>query len=317
MSGFLAFEPRRRPAGTAEPPGVPETAAPALGALGGLGAGPWLCAGDDAGPLGPTNVAVEGGGAPAALCTTCSCHAFHRAPGDRCRCSACEPPVLPGQAAALDGWTFCHVPGGGVVLDRRGAPGPTCHQDTGPLGAAPNPPRPPNVSVALAPSLGALADLGASAPDSVGAGAGPAGWQGWPADEHRSALELPDPATAPLGRCRSCRFTAPVDADARCGACITRDGQPRAPEAAKAPNAPGSAREDRRDPANPSHSFKATLAHRLRWSALTVERPSVDERGRAWTSAPTGRWIGERMAQRRRVLLGQEGDADGRRPGVL
>lgn len=30
---------------------------------------------------------------------------------------------------------------------------------------------------------------------------------------------LPDPMTAPVGRCRTCRFTAPLNVDAECGAC--------------------------------------------------------------------------------------------------
>jgi hypothetical protein len=49
----------------------------------------------------------------------------------------------------------------------------------------------------------------------------PPGWQGWPDEPVRKPDEpgLPDPATAPLGRCRSCRFTAPLGGSGSCGAC--------------------------------------------------------------------------------------------------
>jgi hypothetical protein len=36
---------------------------------------------------------------------------------------------------------------------------------------------------------------------------------------------LPDPRTAPLGRCSRCRFTAALTADGLCGACITQRAQ--------------------------------------------------------------------------------------------
>ena len=50
----------------------------------------------------------------------------------------------------------------------------------------------------------------------------PPGWRGWPG-EAAPAPALPCLATAPLGRCRRCRFHAPVAPDGLCGACRWRD----------------------------------------------------------------------------------------------
>ena len=47
----------------------------------------------------------------------------------------------------------------------------------------------------------------------------PPGWQGWP-DEQPAVADLPDLATAPLGKCGGCRFTAPLAADGLCGRCV-------------------------------------------------------------------------------------------------
>jgi hypothetical protein len=49
-------------------------------------------------------------GYPAATCATCGGRRFHQAPGDRWRCSGCAPPVLPDDAAAMVGWSFCALP---------------------------------------------------------------------------------------------------------------------------------------------------------------------------------------------------------------
>lgn len=48
----------------------------------------------------------------------------------------------------------------------------------------------------------------------------PPGWQGWP-DERVTDLasEIPDLAKAPLGKCRACRFTAPLNTTNLCGKC--------------------------------------------------------------------------------------------------
>ena len=49
----------------------------------------------------------------------------------------------------------------------------------------------------------------------------PSGWRGWPG-EAAPAPALPCLAAAPLGRCRHCRFHAPVAPDGVCGACRWR-----------------------------------------------------------------------------------------------
>ena len=46
----------------------------------------------------------------------------------------------------------------------------------------------------------------------------PPGWQGWPDEEPRQPT-LPDLATAPIGKCAGCRFTAPLTAEGLCGRC--------------------------------------------------------------------------------------------------
>jgi hypothetical protein len=47
----------------------------------------------------------------------------------------------------------------------------------------------------------------------------PPGWRGWPDAPEPPALDLPDITTAPLGRCRSCRYRAPLSAAGACGKC--------------------------------------------------------------------------------------------------
>jgi hypothetical protein len=55
-------------------------------------------------------LALDGAGDPAASCA-CGGGEFCRAPGERWRCSTCEPPALPADASSLVGWAFCAVPG--------------------------------------------------------------------------------------------------------------------------------------------------------------------------------------------------------------
>lgn len=50
------------------------------------------------------------GGDPCAPCRACHGLAFHQPPGGPWTCSACEPPRLPTDGAALVGWTFCTLP---------------------------------------------------------------------------------------------------------------------------------------------------------------------------------------------------------------
>jgi hypothetical protein len=52
-------------------------------------------------------VLLDDDGDPALPCATCGTGTFHRPPGDRWRCSACEPPTLPADAAAMGGWRCC------------------------------------------------------------------------------------------------------------------------------------------------------------------------------------------------------------------
>jgi hypothetical protein len=101
---------------------------------------------------------------PVAPCPACGTGSFHRAPGDRWRCSMCAPPAL---AANLTGWSFCGVPGGQA-------------RELPPLPMPPAAPAPPVYLDHL----------------------------------------LPDRHTAPLGKCRRCRFTAPLMTEGRCGACV-------------------------------------------------------------------------------------------------
>jgi hypothetical protein len=43
---------------------------------------------------------------------------------------------------------------------------------------------------------------------------------GWPDELPRDPrAQIPDLATAPLGKCRTCRFTAPLNAAGLCGRC--------------------------------------------------------------------------------------------------
>ena len=48
----------------------------------------------------------------------------------------------------------------------------------------------------------------------------PPGWRGWP-DEQPPLPVLPDPASAPLGKCTGCGFIAPLTPEGRCGRCET------------------------------------------------------------------------------------------------
>jgi hypothetical protein len=45
----------------------------------------------------------------------------------------------------------------------------------------------------------------------------PPGWPSEPATD--PAAEIPDMATAPLGKCHGCRFTAPLNTASLCGRC--------------------------------------------------------------------------------------------------
>lgn len=42
---------------------------------------------------------------------------------------------------------------------------------------------------------------------------------GWP--DESPGFSLPDPMTAPPGKCSNCRFNAPLTPDGRCGKCET------------------------------------------------------------------------------------------------
>jgi hypothetical protein len=64
---------------------------------------------------------LDDAGDPAAPCGTCGGRGFHKVPGANWRCSACEPPTLPGDAAALGGWAFCSLPPDAPAQD--GPPG--------------------------------------------------------------------------------------------------------------------------------------------------------------------------------------------------
>ena len=46
----------------------------------------------------------------------------------------------------------------------------------------------------------------------------PPSWQGWPDGKPRQPT-LPDLATAPIGKCAGCRFTAPLTVEGLCGRC--------------------------------------------------------------------------------------------------
>ena len=49
----------------------------------------------------------------------------------------------------------------------------------------------------------------------------PPDWQGWPDERSSKPIrEIPNPATAPIGKCLRCRFTAPLSPDRQCGKCI-------------------------------------------------------------------------------------------------
>jgi len=61
-------------------------------------------------PLEPVGIVLDDDGDPALPCATCGGCGFHQSPGDRWRCSACEPLTLPGDASALTGWSFCSLP---------------------------------------------------------------------------------------------------------------------------------------------------------------------------------------------------------------
>jgi hypothetical protein len=64
----------------------------------------------DGDALEPVGVILDEADDPALPCGTCGAGIFHQPPGDRWRCSGCEPPTLPGDAAALAGWAFCSLP---------------------------------------------------------------------------------------------------------------------------------------------------------------------------------------------------------------
>jgi hypothetical protein len=64
----------------------------------------------DGGALEPVGVLLDKAGDPALPCPSCGRCSFHQAPGDRWRCSGCEPPKLPDDGAALAGWVFCCLP---------------------------------------------------------------------------------------------------------------------------------------------------------------------------------------------------------------
>jgi hypothetical protein len=83
---------------------------------GGLG----QAANDDDEAFEPVGVIVDEAGNPALPCATCGGRSFHQAPGAPWRCSGCEPPTLPGDAAALAGWSFCSLP---ATPDEDGPPG--------------------------------------------------------------------------------------------------------------------------------------------------------------------------------------------------
>jgi hypothetical protein len=67
-------------------------------------------ANDDGDTLESVGIVLDEAGDPALPCATCGGRGFHRPPGDRWRCSACESPMLPSDAAALAGWWFCALP---------------------------------------------------------------------------------------------------------------------------------------------------------------------------------------------------------------
>jgi hypothetical protein len=48
----------------------------------------------------------------------------------------------------------------------------------------------------------------------------PLGWRGWPDEPVADpAAKIPDLAKAPLGTCRACRFTVPLNTTNLCGKC--------------------------------------------------------------------------------------------------
>jgi hypothetical protein len=79
-------------------------------------------------PLEPVGVVTDEAGDPALPCATCGGRAFHRAPGDHWRCSACEPPP-PGDGSLLAGWSFCALP---PDPGQEGPPAPRQDDDLGP-----------------------------------------------------------------------------------------------------------------------------------------------------------------------------------------
>jgi hypothetical protein len=141
-------------------------------------------ANDDGDPLEPVGVLLDDDGDPALPCATCGTGTFHRPPGDRWRCSACEPPTLPADAAAMAGWRCCGL-----------------RPENGPPGA-------------LQSRQGDDSGSGHARAEAATADALPGGFP-VPADDGP-----PDPATAPIGRCSACRWLAPLRRGV-CWACET------------------------------------------------------------------------------------------------
>lgn len=119
--------------------------------------------------LEPVGVVIDDEGFPAWTCTTCDSRQFHQAPGDRWRCSSCEPAALPQD---LTGWAFCTLP------DPEAEPAPLV---------------PPSAAPVQAINNGMTA-------------------------------VLPEPATAPIGKCRTCGWMGPLDPHGVCAPCLLREG---------------------------------------------------------------------------------------------
>jgi hypothetical protein len=150
-------------------------------------AGDGVPANDDGDPLEPVGVLLDDDGDPALPCATCGGRGFHQAPGDRWRCSGCEPPTLPSDASALARWSFCALPPEDPEQDAPPAPrGDAPERDPAPTRPDDEPPRPD---------------------------ARPGGF---PAPE---ADEPPDPRTAPIGKCRRCGWSTPLSGRGMCWRC--------------------------------------------------------------------------------------------------
>jgi hypothetical protein len=246
-------------------------------------------------PLESVGIVLDDAGDPALPCATCGGCSFHQPPGDPWRCSICEPPTLPDDAAALAGWEFCSLPPGSGDWVQGGLPGaaegaqdaasgsghtgvspttafpgalrPPWDNDrewirlwriAGPtlatrepivrawIGAAPEQPLPRclaalelarvarqhglTIEVALqngppAPRREAQErDPASTRPGMLPTTTARSGGFSPPAPELEDDAP-PDPARAPIGRCRCCRWTTPLTGRGTCWGCAT-EGRP-------------------------------------------------------------------------------------------